>query len=978
MKITTTHFMKAVYALSLLLFFAILNYGYAPPSTKQILADFDKNYTLLMASESVAEAAQKAYAIREILEKSNQNNDTSIANRWHQLGNFCHDVTQNMQFAQFCHQQAFAIRQQILPPNHVDFARSYFMLGTIARELGNTVKAIEWYKKSLAVRQAQQPVEAEKIANIYSELALACILMGDGAKAVDLMATVKTYLKDSQKIDELAEAYKRTGMAFSKQKKYQQAIQQDSIAIAWYQKMPKNATDWSGLGDCYNNNGRYFEALNNPTKAIQNYQKAIQNYQKAVPQGPLVALRISNSEINLAHIATQNRDFSSARAIYTKAIERLLKNGFEKNIYLSEGYLGVANTFFQQNQLDEALFYQQKSLQTVTSNDGTPLAPIAVVEALTQKAKILEKRAKNAQILPPFGGAGGGPSREKDKNELKNIYSQLDSLIYQLNDTYFEDESKINLIENSISVYEKAIALALEKHDTTAFLYYQSRSKAIILRQTLRDQASKITANFPTEILEKEQTLSLEIAYWRKQMTLGISDSLRNIAQDSLHHAKENLDVFVENVLKKNEKYAEYVSLKYAKMPPPSISGIRAALKPHMAFIEFTLGADSLYTTVISAQQVQLLSSPLPPHLLDSFYIFRYSYTTDSAKDDAKRQSDFLRLSHRFYQILLENPLKNLEKTDTIHRLRIVPDGFLGYIPFAALLEKQTDSWKPTDTQRRPFLIHRYALSFDYSSDLLIAPKSKNQPNNRKKMGAYGIGYDLFTRSHSHKNGMLDSLIFAKSEATQIAKQLGGDLFTDDQPTQTTKMLFEKNMADYNILFLSMHAAIDEQNPLNSGLIFTKKDSLDDNFLTTGEIYARKLNQNQLTVLSACNTANGTLHRGEGIMSFSRAWRQAGCQSLVATLWSVNEKSATLMTTFFESLQNGADKDLALQTAQTAYLNGNAYPTPNQWAFSVLSGDIDAIYNTSPASNLYRYAVFALCFAGALFLFFRWRLGQCL
>lgn len=74
---------------------------------------------------------------------------------------------------------------------------------------------------------------------------------------------------------------------------------------------------------------------------------------------------------------------------------------------------------------------------------------------------------------------------------------------------------------------------------------------------------------------------------------------------------------------------------------------------------------------------------------------------------------------------------------------------------------------------------------------------------------------------------------------------------------------------------------------------------------------------NELTVLSACDTAKGDIKIGEGVFGLRRAFTVAGTKTLVMSLWKVPDKAtALLMERFFDNLQSGMQYAEALRNAQ--------------------------------------------------------------
>ncbi|MBC7924005.1 MAG: CHAT domain-containing protein, partial [Ferruginibacter sp.] len=109
------------------------------------------------------------------------------------------------------------------------------------------------------------------------------------------------------------------------------------------------------------------------------------------------------------------------------------------------------------------------------------------------------------------------------------------------------------------------------------------------------------------------------------------------------------------------------------------------------------------------------------------------------------------------------------------------------------------------------------------------------------------------------------------------------------------------------------------------------------------EIYNLVLNNAKLVVLSACETGNGQLVRGEGVMSLARAFAYAGCPNIVTTLWKADDQSTADITARMHAyLRAGETKDEALRRAKLDYRREQTDPrrqSPLYWANFVFIGD---------------------------------------
>lgn len=113
-----------------------------------------------------------------------------------------------------------------------------------------------------------------------------------------------------------------------------------------------------------------------------------------------------------------------------------------------------------------------------------------------------------------------------------------------------------------------------------------------------------------------------------------------------------------------------------------------------------------------------------------------------------------------------------------------------------------------------------------------------------------------------------------------------------------------------------------------------EQDEQNDGILTANEVSKLNLQETQLVVLSACETALGD-YSFEGIFGLPRGFMQAGAQSLLVSLWSVNDKSTALfMSEFYQAWLGGASKHDAMKQAVGEVRK--RYPQPFYWAPFIL------------------------------------------
>lgn len=156
---------------------------------------------------------------------------------------------------------------------------------------------------------------------------------------------------------------------------------------------------------------------------------------------------------------------------------------------------------------------------------------------------------------------------------------------------------------------------------------------------------------------------------------------------------------------------------------------------------------------------------------------------------------------------------------------------------------------------------------------------------------------------------------------------------------------------DY-ILHISTHGFFNDAsafaNPMrNSGLLFANSQknwmakmpsntlSKTDGILRADEIATMDLSGCRLVVLSACQTGLGYHKSAEGVYGLQRAFKLAGAESVIMSLWRVDDNAtAKLMKIFYAQLLVGDTPEKALNHARNA-LRDEGY-SPSMWGAFVL------------------------------------------
>lgn len=166
----------------------------------------------------------------------------------------------------------------------------------------------------------------------------------------------------------------------------------------------------------------------------------------------------------------------------------------------------------------------------------------------------------------------------------------------------------------------------------------------------------------------------------------------------------------------------------------------------------------------------------------------------------------------------------------------------------------------------------------------------------------------------------------------------------------------EKLFIDLNLYFRSDDIEIVNEDKMltRSGLILAGANNIlrkvpipygvEDGVLYADEIANLDFNCVNLLVMSACQSGLGDNHTSEGVFGLQRGFKLAGVESIVMSLWKVNDISTEyFMTEMYKNIALGQSKREAFNNAQISLRMKNAgeFDLPEYWAAFVLLDALD-------------------------------------
>ncbi len=272
------------------------------------------------------------------------------------------------------------------------------------------------------------------------------------------------------------------------------------------------------------------------------------------------------------------------------------------------------------------------------------------------------------------------------------------------------------------------------------------------------------------------------------------------------------------------------------------------------------------------------------------------------------------------YNALIEPIEKDINNKSVI---AVIANGWLRYLPFQSLGKLSKDG----DIK---FLISDKSIV--YLDSVIALNKASTIPLSSKTSVTVFANPDG-SLPGANKEAELITMIFSMSTTAYVQQPFNINLIN-----QLSKKA--------DILHLATHGNLDGSEIDSSYLVTGKKIVNGKNTqskLLLKDIYDLNLRNSKLIVLSGCDTGKiGNLSNepDDIVGSLASAFRVAGANTILASLWKAHDEATkTMMETFYENIKQGNNKAESLRKAELKLKENPKYGHPLFWSLFSLIGD---------------------------------------
>ncbi len=779
-------------------------------------------------------------------------------------------------------EQALWIWKKNLGEEHRDYAMGLNNLAVLYSEIGQNVKAIELNEFALNIRKKIFGIEHPDVAMSLNNLSLNYLDLGDFEKSIECSKKALEIYKVSFGMQHPDYALGLSNLAsiYSGLGQFELALQLNEEALAIRKLLFGDTHIEVGLS--LNNIASIYQDLKQNEKALSNYKMALSINEKAFGRNsPEVSLNLGNLS-SVYSTMDQNEKVLSPLLEAVSILVKQIKSNF---LILSE----VPKMEYIEKEL-----YQFEWLQSFSYNHPDLLLkskkPVFNAQLFLNGIVLRTSLALSQAVY-----SSGDSLLEQDYNHFISLKKHYAQSITKTIEDLKNAEINLSVIEDSIEVVERRLSL---------------RSK-----------------EFANDLVKEE---------------IGFDDLTASLSKDaayvyfssfSYHNGKSWTDsiMYTAYVIQAEDKEPEQIRLFEQRALDSLLSKQKSGVGVNEVY-----GSSALY---------DLIWKPLLPSLIGSKKIYfscsgalhsiAFSALQDNSGSILSDKYSLHQISGPAQLVIPSNPVLFTEKSPSNKDIALF--GGIDYQADSADMKLAVTSFITDST----FMFATRSMlpqETDRGSVWQPLPGTMQEVESIEKL------FVSNTRSSVKYKG---AAALEEQVKSQQAKQAPKILHIATHGFFIPAPKEDLNKLDRQLRMSGDNAFQRAENPLlRSGLLFAGSAhtwkgeptllGAEDGILTAMEVSQLNLRNTRLSVLSACETGLGDVKGSEGVFGLQRAFKLAGVDYILMSLWSIPDKETNeYMQYFYGELLSTNNINTAYQTAQNKMRS--RYPDePQKWAGMVL------------------------------------------
>lgn len=780
------------------------------------------------------------------------------------------------------------------PPEEYTKATALATLADLDLRDGDQHQAIQKLRESLALHQKlsrQNSFYSSLIADDLQGLGRVFTARGDYAQALAYLNQALSIVKNLSDPTRMANLLNGIGVLYSEQEDYAQAKKSLDASLQIYLSINKQreaAEVLLNLGVIEQRQLNYDEALSLFRRSIQQ-AKATKSIDVEIAAGEGIGVALTGKKDFPGAVENLNRSLETAKSTGDKTRQ-------------TELLWRLAETYYEMGNYAQAVTNAESAVALARSAHLPKLAYLAT----TTLGQVYAAQGK----------------LDVAKQVLTQAIEQLEML---RNQVAGRETAAQLFFENKLAPYHAMVEILVKQGNPLEALLYAERAKGRVLLDVVsgssRPEVSKVVSP-----AEKEESLRLN------RKISEINDRIKRQSADAI--ALSSLSSQLDNARLEYQAFQDALYVAHPDLRTRSgrtdaltATDVGALTASGAVFMNYVVTKDRVLLLVltkdVSSGGANVRAYPIgikPSDLLAKVNQFHDRL--------ANRHPDYASISRELYTLLV-GPAENQLGVKT---LCVIPDSFLWNLPFQAMKKDGH------------FLIEDHAIYYAPSLSVLREMNRKDSITQRTDPSLIAFGNPVIGKDEQRKEELCP-LPEAETEVKSIAgsfSPIGRKIVIG---REATEKMFRALAPTYSTIHLATHGVIDNRQPLYSHLLLTKTegDVENDGLLEAREIMNMNLRAD-LAVLSACETANGRVSPGEGVVGMSWAFFVAGTRSMLVSQWKVNSASTSqLMANFYKARASRdshirGNKAKALQDAALKTMKDQRYKHPFYWAGFVVIG----------------------------------------